>query len=99
MVQELMLSGDANCQGALLYSGSLNAYRVMNPVEGRYFSISISSGTLTESKSYKTTLSSLGITGLPESLTSSVKVEKKEGKTAWILDEPNGLAYVITTNK
>ena len=28
-----------------------------------------------------------------------VTVEKKEGKTAWILDEPNGLAYVITTNK
>ena len=99
MVQELMLSGDPDCQGALLYSGSLNAYRVMNPVEGRYFSLSISSGSITEGKTYKATLSSLGITGLPESLSSSVKVEKKEGKTAWILDEANGLAYVINTNK
>ena len=99
MVKEILLSDDPGCQGALLYSNKLNAYRVMNPSQGQYFSISIPSGALKQGSTYTATLNSLSIKGIPESLSSTVKVEKKEGKTAWIVDESNGLAYVISTNK
>ena len=99
IVKEILLSDDPGCQGALLYSNKLNAYRVMNPAQGQYFSISIPSGALKQGSTYTATLNSLSIKGIPESLSSTVKVEKKEGKTAWIVDESNGLAYVISTNK
>ena len=71
---------------------------MMNPSAGKACILTLSSESISEGMQYDFTLLICEGEGVI-TISSKLKVVKKVGKTAWLLDEINSLGFVINTNR
>ena len=98
MVTEYLVCSSSKFQTAVSSASKTTGFKVMNPSEGQALILSISSGSISEGNKYSATIQICTPEGVSE-ISSTVTVEKKIGKTAWLSDENTGLAFVINTNR
>ena len=95
---EFIVGGTDQWQTAVCSASSALSFKMMNPSAGKACILTLSSESISEGMQYDFTLLICEGEGVI-TISSKLKVVKKVGKTAWLLDEINSLGFVINTNR